>query len=100
MNDENPNFPIEQDNELLYLNKPNMNNNTIYFGINNIIKEKSLLKTKLKNLTKKLLFLWIFICLNSIDKAVFGEIKKGPDNPKHSSKRIPLLDSSSDGVLR
>ena len=26
--------------------------------------------------------------------------KKGPDNPKHSSKRIPLLDSSSDGVLR
>ena len=26
--------------------------------------------------------------------------KKEPDNPKHSSNRIPLLDSSSDGVLR
>lgn len=26
--------------------------------------------------------------------------KKSPDNPKHSSCRIPLLDSSSGGVLR
>ena len=38
--------------------------------------------------------------VQKIGKKTLKSEKKEPDNPKHSSSRIPLLDSSSDGVLR